>query len=121
MNFDSNYPIYLQIADDIKRRIIISELSAGDKLPSNSELAEYYTINPNTVQRVYKQLELENICFTRRGLGTFLIDDTNLKSRLTTDCVKKITQEYLNKMASLGFSSADTVSIIKDISNKEEK
>ncbi|MDO5560884.1 MAG: GntR family transcriptional regulator [Oscillospiraceae bacterium] len=121
MNFDSNYPIYLQIADDIKRRIIISELKPGDKLPSNSELAEYYTINPNTVQRVYKQLELENICYTRRGLGTFLIDDINLKSRLTTECVSKIANDFLKKMASLGFPTRDVINIINDINDKEDK
>ena len=38
MNFQANYPIYLQIAEDIKRRIVIGELKAGDKLPSNAEL-----------------------------------------------------------------------------------
>ena len=39
MEFQNNYPIYLQIADDIKRRIVIGELHPGDKLPSNTDLA----------------------------------------------------------------------------------
>ena len=51
MNFQANYPIYLQIAEDIKRRIVIGELKAGDKLPSNAELALAYQVNLNTVQR----------------------------------------------------------------------
>ena len=46
MNFQANYPIYLQIAEDIKRRIVIGELKAGDKLPSNAELALAYQVNP---------------------------------------------------------------------------
>ena len=49
MEFQNNYPIYLQIADDIKRRIVIGELHPGDKLPSNTDLAVAYTVNPNTV------------------------------------------------------------------------
>ena len=48
MEFQNNYPIYLQIADDIKRRIVIGELHPGDKLPSNTDLAVAYTVNPNT-------------------------------------------------------------------------
>ena len=74
MEFQNNYPIYLQIADDIKRRIVIGELHPGDKLPSNTDLAVAYTVNPNTVQRIYRQLEVEGITFTRRGVGTFLSD-----------------------------------------------
>ncbi|MFR4419091.1 MAG: GntR family transcriptional regulator, partial [Ruminococcus sp.] len=46
MEFQNNYPIYLQIADDIKRRIVIGELHPGDKLPSNTDLAVSYTVNP---------------------------------------------------------------------------
>ena len=64
MNFQANYPIYLQIAEDIKRRIVIGELKAGDKLPSNAELALAYQVNPNTVQRIYRQLEAEGISYT---------------------------------------------------------
>ena len=45
MEFQNNYPIYLQIADDIKRRIVIGELHPGDKLPSNTDLAVAYTDN----------------------------------------------------------------------------
>lgn len=64
MNFQANYPIYLQIAEDIKRRIVIGELKAGDKLPSNAELALAYQVTPNTVQRIYRQLEAEGISYT---------------------------------------------------------
>lgn len=68
MEFQNNYPIYLQIADDIKRRIVIGELHPGDKLPSNTDLAVAYTVNPNTVQRIYRQLEVEGITHSpRRG------------------------------------------------------
>ncbi|MFR6496994.1 MAG: GntR family transcriptional regulator [Ruminococcus sp.] len=71
MDFQANYPIYLQIAEDVKRRIVIGELKPGDKLPSNAELAIAYQVNPNTVQRIYRQLEAEGISYTKRGIGTF--------------------------------------------------
>ena len=56
MEFQNNYPIYLQIADDIKRRIVIGELHPGDKLPSNTDLAVAYTVNPNTVPELAERL-----------------------------------------------------------------
>ena len=71
MKFQTNYPIYLQIADDIKRKIVVGELHPGDKLPSNIDLALQYEVNPNTAVRIYKELEQESISFTKRGIGTF--------------------------------------------------
>ena len=75
MKFQTNYPIYLQIADDIKRKIVVGELHPGDKLPSNIDLALQYEVNPNTAVRIYKELEQESIFFTKRGIGTFLTED----------------------------------------------
>jgi len=49
LEFNNNYPIYLQVVDDIKRKIIKNELNPGDKLPSNSELAIIYKINPGSL------------------------------------------------------------------------
>ncbi len=115
MEFESNYPIYLQIVDEIKRQIIIGNLMPGDKLPSNSDMALQYKINPNTVQRIYKQLEHEGICFTRRGLGTYLIEDENLTTRMKTEAVTNMVSSFLSKMSSLGFSASDAINIIKDI------
>ena len=69
MKFQTNYPIYLQIADDIKRKIVVGELHPGDKLPSNIDLALQYEVNPNTAVRIYKELEQESISFTKRGIG----------------------------------------------------
>jgi|GEM_PF-3973107 len=78
MKFQTNYPIYLQIADDIKRKIIVGELHPGDKLPSNIDLALQYEVNPNTAVRIYKELEQESISFTKRGIGTFLTEDPGM-------------------------------------------
>ena len=103
MEFQNNYPIYLQIADDIKRRIVIGELHPGDKLPSNTDLAVSYTVNPNTVQRIYRQLEVEGITFTRRGVGTFLSEDPELAERLRSTILKQEVTAFLKKMQQYHF------------------
>ncbi len=54
MEYNSSLPIYLQAANSIKQDIVTGKLSPGARLPSVRDLAVEYTINPNTVSRVYK-------------------------------------------------------------------
>ena len=64
MDYKANTPIYLQVIDDIKRRILTGEIKLGDKLPSTRELAVQYTVNPNTgtVWSVLYQKRSWHIC-----------------------------------------------------------
>ena len=57
MRYENDRPIYLQVIEDISRRLIQGELILGEKLPSVRELAVQYQINPNTASRVYKEME----------------------------------------------------------------
>ena len=67
-------PIYLQIIDAFRRQIAAGVLEPGDKLPSVRELAMQLSINPNTIQRSYRQLELEGWIATVPGKGCFVCD-----------------------------------------------
>src|SRR5690606_40198452 len=73
--FDTNTPIYMQIMARINRKIVRGEWRAGDKLPSVREMAIQSSVNPNTIQRAYRELERMNIVETRRGQGTFITED----------------------------------------------
>ena len=72
--FNTSKPIYLQLADRINRQIVSKELKAGEKLHSVRDMAIYYNVNPNTIQRTYSELEREGILETRRGQGTFVTE-----------------------------------------------
>ena len=65
-------PIYTQIADGFREQIAAGILHSGDKLPSVRELATTLTINPNTIQRSYRQLEAEGWIATVPGKGCFV-------------------------------------------------
>ncbi|MBQ3192176.1 MAG: GntR family transcriptional regulator [Oscillospiraceae bacterium] len=67
-------PIYAQIIDGIKAQISSGVLDAGEKLPSVRELAAELAINPNTIQRSYRRLELEGWIATVPGKGCFVCD-----------------------------------------------
>ena len=68
MQYDNSMPIYMQVAEDIRNKIISGEICLGDKLPSGRDLAIQYKINPNTAVRVYQVLEQEGLCHTTRCL-----------------------------------------------------
>ncbi len=65
-------PIYTQIVDGIREQIRSGILQVGDKLPSVRELATALTINPNTIQRAYRELELSGWIATVQGKGCFV-------------------------------------------------
>ena len=65
-------PIYTQIADNFRNQIRTGVLAAGDKLPSVRELASSLAINPNTIQRAYRELETEGWIASVSGKGSFV-------------------------------------------------
>ena len=65
-------PIHRQIAEGLREQILAGVLQEGDKLPSVRELATQLTINPNTIQRSYRELEAEGWIATVPGKGCFV-------------------------------------------------
>lgn len=74
----SSVPVYAQLVEQIKRAIAWGTLRSGDALPSLRDTAIKLRINPLTVSKAYKQLEMEKLIETRHGLGSFIAADTNL-------------------------------------------
>lgn len=112
MEFKSNIPIYIQVVDDIKKQIVNGTINPGDKLLSTRELASTYTINPNTSMRVYSELEAEGITFTRRGLGTFVSEDSNLVKRLKDEMADSLINQFIEEIKAIGYTKDDLIEII---------
>lgn len=113
MEFKSNIPIYLQVVDDIKRLIAIGSLKPGDKLPSTRDLAAKYQINPNTATRVYSELESLGISFTRRGLGTFVSENPQLKQKLHHEMVEFLVNNFIDELKAIGCSKEEIIAEIE--------
>ena len=69
-----NQPIYQQIVEQIRYRILSSQLQSGDELPTIRGLAEELKVNPNTIARAYRELEHEGLVEKRRTTGTFVAE-----------------------------------------------
>lgn len=111
--FQSSKPIYLQIADRVYYRLIQSELSPGDKLPSVREMAVQMKVNPNTIQRTYSEMERLGIVETRRGQGTFIAERSDLKAELKDRLTKDVFKRFIQEMAELGLSPEEMIDGIK--------
>lgn len=71
LNYRDAKPIYEQIKDGIRHLLVSNAILADEKLPSVRELASNLAINPNTIQRAYRELEMEGYVYSKQGKGTF--------------------------------------------------
>ena len=81
LDYRDSRPIYIQIIDSFRRQIRGGILQEGDKLPSVRELAAELAINPNTIQRAYRDLEQQGWIATVSGKGCFVCDKTPARER----------------------------------------
>lgn len=114
LEFNENLPIYIQIMNIIKRKIIKGELKGGNKLPSVRDLSTELKVNPNTIQRAYQELERENLVYTQRGMGTFVTEDENIIRDLKKSMASNLINNFIEDMKSLGFSLEDIMMIINE-------
>jgi len=117
LEFDSTRPIYLQIIDVIKKQIIRGELKPGDKVLSQRDFAEKIRVNPNTVQRAYKEMESMSILETIRGQGTFICNRPEMLKEIKAEMANEILTTFISDMRSLGFETDE----IRDIVNSSLK
>lgn len=112
-NFLSSQPIYMQLADRIKREILRGELKPGDKLPSVRELGIQSNVNPNTVQRTYRELEGMNIVETRRGQGTFVTENKQILLSMREELRQQEISSFVTAMQEIGYSYEEIVDGLK--------
>lgn len=74
LNYRDAKPIYEQIKEGIRKLVVSNALSANEKIPSVREMASKLAINPNTIQKAYRELEGEGYIYTVAGKGTFVAE-----------------------------------------------
>lgn len=100
--FKTSKPIYSQIADRIIQQFVRGELTPGEKLPSVREMAIRSSVNPNTIQRTYSELERLGVVETKRGQGTFMTEQSEMKRKLRVDIQKEMIEVFIKNMRSIG-------------------
>ncbi|WP_061214524.1 GntR family transcriptional regulator [Syntrophomonas wolfei] len=114
MKFDSSRPIYRQIIDSYKKQLIRGELKTGDKILSQREYAEQARINPNTVQRAYREMEALQMVETQRGQGTFIIAAEPMLTEIKLEMARDVLEYFVGEMKSLGYTCAQMISMLEE-------
>ena len=101
----SGVPFYRQIIEQVKFAIARGDLESGDRLPTVRQLAVDLSINPNTVIRAYRELEIEGMLDTQQGSGTFVSNHRPDIDRLERQrMLDQILTEMLARASSYGFT-----------------
>lgn len=109
----SRKSIYEQVIDNIKELIMRNVLPPQSKLPSVRELSKLLLINPNTVQKAYKELERQGYIYTSAGLGTFVSEiDTNVLDMQKYKNIMEHIRFYIEELHYIGLTDED---IIRDV------
>lgn len=111
MEFDSNRPIYLQIADNICERVLSGELKASDRIPSVREWGAKIGVNPNTVVRSYEVLVSKGVIFNQQGIGFFIAGDAAdvIKQSERRKFIEEELPAFKNKADLLGIQLKDYI------------
>jgi len=110
LDLHSGVPVYRQIIDQVRGGLAAGALQAGDQLPTVRQLAVDLAINPNTVVRAYKELELSGQLETHQGTGTFI--SARKPSGSSAERAKQLSQivsDAVSRAGAAGFTIEDIV------------
>src|SRR5438552_18432971 len=106
----SGVPAYRQIIDQVHAGLSSGSLTAGDQLPTIRQLAVDLEINPNTVMRAYRELELGGLIETHQGTGTFVANKRIEKKSAERDRqLSQMAGEFAARTGAAGFSLEDLI------------
>lgn len=116
---DDTRPIYLQLEDIIKSKIIAGIYKPGQKLPSVRELAAEAAVNPNTMQKALAELERSGLVYTQRTSGRYITEDTAIMQNLKHQLAHNLIQQFLEAMAHLGYTREESIQLLIEESKEE--
>jgi GntR family transcriptional regulator len=110
----SGVPTYLQLVQQVRQAVQLGILRPGDQLPTVKEVVGSLAINPNTVLRAYRELDLEGLVEGRRGVGTFIAEDV---APLPPDDVKRLRNElerWVSRARAAGLDDENLAALFAD-------
>ncbi|MGO9338619.1 MAG: GntR family transcriptional regulator [Terracidiphilus sp.] len=119
LDLHSGMPVYRQIIDQVRGGIASGALAAGDQLPTVRQLAVDLEINPNTVVRAYRELELGGLLETHQGTGTFI--SAQKMKRADAQREKQLTQivaDCVSRAGAAGFTVDELIEELRGLSSE---
>ena len=112
---DNNKPVYIQIVEQLKVKIISGEIELDSKLDSVRSLAAEAMVNPNTMQKALAELEREGFVYSKRTSGRFVTDNKELIEKERKKLVKDNVKKTLDTLINLGYTNDEILNLVEEI------
>jgi len=117
--FRGDTPIYAQLMDQLRRRIVSGDLPPGSRLPSVRDLAAEAGVNPNTMQRAMTEMERLGLVYSQRTAGRFVTEDGEIVRALRRELAREQIRVFLTGMAQLGYDRQEIAALLNEEGERE--
>jgi GntR family transcriptional regulator len=122
LDLHSGVPVYRQIIDQARGAVASGALTPGDQLPTVRQLAVDLAINPNTVVRAYRELELGGLLETHQGTGTFISEQKMQHGDAERERqLNQIVTDFVARAGAAGFTVEDLLDQLRGLTNPRRR
>ena len=112
LDYKDRRPIYAQVAEKLEELMLLGILGENEPLPSVRSLAMELSINPNTIQRAYGELERQGYIYTVKGKGSFVAENSVMKEKRKKDLLIQVS-EVIDEAIRLGISGEEIKNMVE--------
>jgi GntR family transcriptional regulator len=117
----SGVPVYRQLIDQVQAAVAAGVLTTGDQLPTVRQVAVDLAINPNTVSRAYREMEIRGMLDTQQGTGTFVADRKVEYSKDEQErMLGQLVGEFVSRAGAAGFTLKQLMRALKELQPDED-
>ena len=120
VDFRSRVPIYEQLVEKFKELIIKGILTEDEKLPSVRSLSKEIGVNPNTIQKAYRELERQEYIYSIKGKGSYVMIRKERQNQEEKRKIKEEIKKLMNQAIFAGFTSNEIRGFIDELLSREE-
>jgi DNA-binding transcriptional regulator YhcF (GntR family) len=122
LDLQSGVPVYRQIIDQVLGGISAGNLKPGDQLPTVRQLAVDLSINPNTVVRAYRELEIREILSTQQGTGTFITEKTVKTNEIEHQRqLAQLANDFLARAGAAGITLQELLDYLSELKTDRDR
>jgi len=115
----SGVPVYRQLIDQVQGAVASGSLSAGNQLPTVRHVAVELAINPNTVLRAYREMEIRGMLDTQQGTGTFVAEQkVELSKEVRDRQLGQLVNEFVSRAGSTGITVNELTDALREFSQR---
>ena len=120
LRFDDRAPVYQQIAEYLKRQILLGTVQDGDPMPSRRELAAQTGINPNTAQKAYRLMTEEGYVVTDGNSGSFVRLTHALREQISEELTRGLVEQFVTQAKANRLSYKKVIALVSDLWGDED-